>query len=126
MHAIEKRDGYLLIKVEGEVSFEILNKVIIEVMARDDYHSTSTIWDLASGFPAMKFIDFNTLTATIRSRLIRGGSTRKTAIVSSTGFGVEMAQLWSKMAEPLLPFKIRAFMSFEAAEKWVLTAPSVQ
>ncbi len=121
MHSIEKKDKYLLIRVEGKVSFEILNQVILEVMSREDYHSTSSIWDLAGGFPAMRFAEFNTLTATIRSRLIKGAVGRKTAIVASTGFGVEMAQLWSRMAEPLLPFKIRAFMSFASAETWILS-----
>ena len=68
----------------------------------------------------MKFDEFNTLTATIRSRLIKGVDGRKTAIVAASGFGVEMAGLWSKMAEPFLPFKIRSFRSLEDAEKWVL------
>lgn len=106
MHSIEKKDGYLLVRVEGEVSFAILNGIISEVMAREDYHETNSIWDLASGFPGMKFDEFNALTASIRSRLMKGAAGRKTAIVATTGFGVEMAALWSRMAEPLLPFKI--------------------
>ena len=121
LHSIEKKDGYLLIRVEGEVSFAVLNTIIWEVMSRSDYHTTSSIWDLAGGFPAMKFDEFSSLTATVRSRLIKGVKGRKTAIVAATGFGVEMAGLWSKMAEPFLPFKIRSFRSFEDAEKWVLS-----
>jgi len=124
VHSIEKKDGYLLVRVEGEVSFAILNGIISEVMAREDYHETNSIWDLASGFPGMKFDEFNTLTASIRSRLIKGAGGRRTAIVATTGFGVEMAALWSRMAEPLLPFKIRSFMSFSDAEKWVMSKES--
>jgi hypothetical protein len=116
---ITNEPGYILARINGQVTFPELFDLCFRVTTNESYHCTNDLWFFDDCYFAFSADQLRTLAESIRSHYPKEATRNKTAIVTSSGLAEGMASIWSQMAA-VLPYETRTFRSVSEAKGWIL------
>jgi hypothetical protein len=111
-----KRD-YILVEPK-EVDFWEIWEGIGEVRNLAEFSEKNDIWAFHEGPIKLDYVDLYKLKDFVKEIYPKNVTRSKTAIVVASGIQSAMALLFSQIAEDL-PFEIKVFSDFQAAEDWI-------
>ena len=112
-----KKDYVLLEPKEGTDYGEI-KRGVARLLYMSDIPDKNRIWVFREGPEKFSYDDLHKLRDIIKENYPNDHKINKTAIVIESGFQSSMAESFRQIAEDL-PFEIRVFSDFQAAEAWV-------
>jgi hypothetical protein len=112
-----KKDYVLLEPKEGTDYWEI-KRGVARLFYVPEIPDKNRIWVFREGPEKFSYDDLHKLRDIIKENYPNDHKINKTAIVVESGFQSSMAGSFRQIAEDL-PFKIRVFSDFQAAEDWV-------
>ena len=112
-----KKDYVLLEPKEGTDYWEI-KRGVARLFYVPEIPDKNRIWVFREGPEKFSYDDLHKLRDIIKENYPNDHKINKTAIVIESGFQSSMAESFRQIAEDL-PFEIRVFSDFQAAEDWV-------
>jgi hypothetical protein len=112
-----KKDYVLLEPKEGTDYWEI-KRGVARLLYVPEIPDINRIWVFREGPEKFSYDDLHKLRDIIKENYPNDHKINKTAIVIESGFQSSMAESFRQIAEDL-PFEIRVFSDFQAAEDWV-------
>ncbi len=112
-----KKDYVLLEPKEGTDYWEI-KRGVARLFYVPEIPEKNRIWVFREGPEKFSYDDLHKLRDIIKENYPNDHKINKTAIVVESGFQSSMAESFRQIAEDL-PFEIRVFSDFQAAEDWV-------
>ena len=112
-----KKDYVLLEPKEGTDFWEI-RRGVARLFYVPEIPDKNRIWVFREGPEKFSYDDLHNLKDNIKENYPNDHKIGKTAIVIKSGFQSNMAESFRQIAEDL-PFEIRVFSDFQAAEDWV-------
>ena len=110
---------YILVKPEEIELWEFI-EALGKLFKMPEYEDKNTIWVIPDARIQAGYDDLYILRDFIAEHYPKGNKPdNKTAIVVRPGITGALADSWIKIAENL-PYEIRVFTHFKAAEKWII------
>ena len=110
MHAISKKPGYLLVTIEGDLTYQVLKNAIEEELTRDDYVSMNDIWQFDNCTILVEHHQLKGIVNELMQRYPQQSSRTKTALVASSGVSRAIMQYWKEVTQTL-QYEIKIFMA---------------
>jgi 2-hydroxy-3-keto-5-methylthiopentenyl-1-phosphate phosphatase len=111
-----KRD-YILVE-HKEVDFGEIREGIEKLRELPESSEKSDIWVFKENRIKLDYVDLQNLKEFVKKIYSKNVTMSKTAIVVESGMQSAIALLFSQITENL-PFEIKVFIDFQAAEDWV-------
>lgn len=118
MHKIAKKDGYLLVTLQGDATILKFKQAIAEEMATEEYAYQNDIWLLEGINVALTSHDLEDIAYFISTNYPKKTTRTKTALVASSGLSRSFANLWVEMAKAL-PHQVQVFTTVQEAKDWI-------
>ena len=112
-----KKDYVLLEPKEG-TDYREIQRGVARLFYVPEIPEKNRIWVFREGPEKFSYNDLHKLRDIIKENYPNDHKINKTAIVVESGFQSSMAESFRQIAEDL-PFEIRVFSDFQAAEDWV-------
>jgi len=112
-----KKD-YILVELKEGLSYREIRRGIARLFYASGMPAKNGIWVLREGPEKFSFDDLHKLRDIIKENYPKDVKINKTAIVVESGFQSSMAESFGQIAKDL-PFEIKVFSDFQAAENWV-------
>ena len=109
---------YILIEPKEGVNYREIRRAIARLFYAPGIPEKNGIWVFREGQEKFSYDDLFKLRDIIKENYPNDVKIDKTAIVVESGFQSKLAETFRQIAEDL-PFKIRVFSDFQAAEVWV-------
>ena len=115
---ITKKKDYILIVPKAGTDYSEILRGIGRLFYIDEIPEKNRIWVFREGPEKFSCDDLYKLRDIIKENYPKDHKIEKTAIVIESDFQSRMAESFKQIAEDL-PFEIRVFSDFQAAEDWV-------
>ena len=112
-----KRD-YILIEPKAGTDYSEIQRAVGRLFYVDEIPEKNRIWVFREGPEKFSFDDLHKLRDIIKENFPNDHKINKTAIVIESDFQSSMAESFRQIAQDL-PFEMRVFSDFQAAEDWV-------
>ena len=109
---------YILVKPKEGINYREIRRAIARLFYVSGMPQKNGIWVFRQGQEKFSYDDLHKLRDLIKENYPKDVKINKTAIVVETGFQAKMAESFRQIADDL-PFEIRVFSEFQAAENWV-------
>ena len=116
---ITKKRDYVLIEPKGGTDFSEIQRAVARLFYIDEIPEKNRIWVFREGPEKFSYEDLHKLKDIIKENYPKDHLVRKTAIVIESEFQSSMAESFRQIAIDL-PFEMRIFSDFQAAEDWVI------
>ena len=115
---ITKKKDYILIVPKAGTDYSEILRGIARLFYIDEIPEKNRIWVFREGPEKFSCDDLYKLRDVIKENYPNDHKINKTAIVIESDFQSRMAESFKQIAKDL-PFEIRVFSDFQAAEDWV-------
>ena len=112
-----KKD-YILVEPKEGINYREIRRAVARLFYVPGIPEKNGIWVFREGQEKFLYDDLYRLRDIIKENYPKDVKIDKTAIVVESGFQSRMAESFRQIAEDL-PFEIRVFSDFQAAEDWV-------
>jgi hypothetical protein len=112
-----KKD-YNLVELKEGINYREIRRAVARLIYLSGIPEKNGIWVFREGQEKFSYDDLYRLKDLIVEIYPQDVKINKTAIVVESGFQSRMAESFRQIAEDL-PFEIRVFSDFQAAEEWV-------
>ena len=115
---INIKKDYILIEPKAGTDYSEIKRGVARLFYIHEIPEKNRIWVFHKGPEKFSYDDLHKLRDIIRENYPNGHKINKTAIVIESEFQSSMAESFAQIAKDL-PFEIRVFSDFQAAEDWV-------
>ena len=115
---ITNKKDYILIEPKEGTDYSEIQRAVARLFYIDEIPEKNRIWVFREGPEKFSYDNLNKLRDIIKENYPKDHKINKTAIVIESEFQSIMAESFSQIAKDL-PFKMRIFSDFQAAEDWV-------
>ena len=115
---ISIKKDYILIEPKAGTDYSEIKRGVARLFYIHEIPEKNRIWVFREGPEKFSYDDLHKLRDIIRENYPNGHKINKTAIVIESEFQSSMAESFAQIAKDL-PFEIRVFSDFQAAEDWV-------
>ena len=115
---ITLKKDYNLVELKEGIDYREIRRCVARLFYTSGMPEKNGIWVLREGPEKFSYDDLYKLRDIIKENYPKDVKINKTAIVAKSEFQSSMAESFRQIAEDL-PFKIRVFSDFQAAEDWV-------
>ncbi len=109
---------YNLVELKKGINYREIRRAVARLFYASGIPEKNGIWVFREGQEKFSYDDLYRLKDLIKENYPKDVKINKTAIVVESGFQSRMAESFRQIAEDL-PFEIRVFSDFQAAEDWV-------
>jgi len=109
---------YNLVELKEGINYREIRRAVARLFYASGIPEKNGIWVFREGLEKFSYDDLYRLKDLIKENYPKDVKINKTAIVVESGFQSRMAESFRQIAEDL-PFEIRVFSDFQAAEDWV-------
>ena len=109
---------YILVEPKEGINYREIRRALARLFYVPGIPEKNGIWVFREGQEKFSYDDLYKLKDNIKENYPKDVKINKIAIVIGSGFQSKMAEFFRQIAEDL-PFEIRVFSDFEAAENWV-------
>ena len=109
---------YILVELKEGINYREIRRAIARLFYASGIPQKNGIWVFREGQEKVSHDDLYKLRDIITENYPNDVKINKTAIVVESGYQSRLAETFRQIAEDL-PFKIRVFSDFQAAEDWV-------
>jgi hypothetical protein len=109
---------YILVEPKKGINYWEIRRAVSRLFYVSGIPQKNGIWVFREGQEKFSYNDLYRLRDIIKENYPKDVNINKTAIVVESGFQSSMAKSFRQIAEDL-PFEIRVFSDFQAAEDWV-------
>jgi len=109
---------YNLVELKEGINYREIRRAVARLFYVSGIPEKNGIWVFREGQEKFSYDDLYRLRDIIKENYPKDVKINKTAIVVESGFQSSMAETFRQIAEDL-PFEIRVFSDFQAAENWV-------
>jgi hypothetical protein len=115
---INIKKNYILIEPKAGTDYSEIQRGVARLFYVDEFPHKNRIWAFREGPENFSRDDLHKLGDIIKENYPNNHKVNKTAIVIESDFQSGMAESFKQIAKEL-PFEIRVFSNFQAAEDWV-------
>jgi hypothetical protein len=115
---ITNKKDYILIEPKEGTDYSEIQRAVGRLFYVDEIPEKNRIWIFREGPEKFSYDNLHKLRDIIKENYPKDHKINKTAIVIESEFQSSMAESFSQIAKDL-PFEIRIFSDFQAAEDWV-------
>ena len=115
---ISVHKDYILVESKEGIDYREIRRAVARLFYASGIPEKNGIWVFHEGQEKFSYDDIYKLKNIIKENYPKDVKINKTAIVVESSLQSRMAQTFLQIAEDL-PFKIRVFSDFHAAEDWV-------
>jgi hypothetical protein len=112
------KEDYILLEPKEGTDYWEIQRGIARLFYIPEIPDKNRIWVFSEGPEKFSYDDLHKLRDIIKENYPKEAMINKTAIVVESGFQSNMAESFRQIAKDL-PFQIRVFSDFQAAEAWV-------
>ena len=109
---------YILVEPKKGINYREIRRAVARLFYVSGIPEKNGIWVFREGLEKFSYDDLYRLKDLIKENYPKDVKINKTAIVVESSFQSRMAESFRQIAEDL-PFEIRVFSDFQAAEDWV-------
>ena len=110
--------NYILVEPKEDIDYREIRRAVARLFYTSGIPEKNGIWVFREGQEKFCYDDLYRLKDLIKENYPKDVKINKTAIVVESGFQSRMAESFRQIAEDL-PFEIRVFSDFRAAENWI-------
>ena len=115
---INIKKNYILIEPKAGTDYSEIQRGVARLFYVDEFPDKNRIWVFREGPEKFSHDDLHKLRDIIKENYPNNHKVNKTAIVIESDFQSSMAESFKQITKDL-PFEIRVFSNFQAAEDWV-------
>ena len=119
MYNIAKNHDHLLVTLEDNFNFSIIQTIIHHLTGMKEYPDTNDIWMIGPHHADIRLGELETMAREFRCRCPKDSKRTKTAIVAERGLTQAILELWASALKKRVAFEIRIFSELEEAESWM-------
>ena len=109
---------YILVEPKEGINYREIRRAVARLFYVPWIPERNGIWVFRAGQEKFSYDDLYRLRDIIKENYPKDVKVNKIAIVVEPGFQLKMAETFRQIAEDL-PFEIRVFSDFQAAENWI-------